>query len=180
LELSCFQRANEMPRENSFGSKTGFETIARTLPSRGSMTTAAPRSTLAIAVSRARWMSRSTVSVTSCPATGNFGGTSSSMLTRRPFAFTTTYSAPFSPRSTSSVTTFDPGLADEVAHLVALLEARRELAVVDLAGIAEQLGGESALGISADGRDLHVEFGEVGTGLLDARPSPCEARRGAG
>jgi hypothetical protein len=75
---SC-QRARDSPRANSFGSNVGRLTIARMPPVFGSIATAAPRPTCAIAVSSACWTSRSSASFRSSPGRGATAGMSESV-----------------------------------------------------------------------------------------------------
>ena len=93
---------DERPREISLGSNTARLTMPRMPPSRGSITTAGAalhvrhgflERVLDVQIER---------EVEVVPGPGDCGGPSSSAETRLPIAFTTTNSAPSSPRRISS------------------------------------------------------------------------------
>jgi hypothetical protein len=89
-------------------------------------------------------------------------------------AFTTTYSAPSCPRS-SVPGPLDAGAADKIAGPVALGSLVGQLLLVDLAGVAQQVGRERTVGIAAQRLDHHVHPGQLAAMLLD--PDQHRGRR---
>ena len=119
----------------------------------------ASRIPYASASSAARWRSASIVRRMLSPASGSW--LNSRSLVIRPSASTKTRPSPRTPAQVGVVDGLDPGLADAVAGRVALVGLRLELLGVDLADVAEDLGGEGPLVVVAQVRLGDLDAGEL-------------------
>ena len=164
---SALQRWYVMPTENSLGSYVGRLTRPSTLPSRGSSATAAPRLDVRHrrlerllhlevegeheVVARHRQLRRSLGERRDAAAGGVHDHELRAVLAAQHVL----------------VAALDAAASDQVAGPVTRRRERVELAVVDLAGVAEQVGRERAVRVAAQRLDLDVDPGQLVARLLD-------------